>query len=71
MVWEFIRLLKTIIMLKSILKLDGAQILTKNKQKSINGGLVCNNDACIIKNGLSTCYRTKCNGIVYDAYCCS
>jgi len=27
-------------MLKKILKLDGAQELTKNEQKSINGGLI-------------------------------
>jgi len=29
------------IMLKNILKLDGAQELTKNKQKSIKGGYAC------------------------------
>jgi hypothetical protein len=57
-------------MLKNILKLEGAQKLSKNEQKSINGGLICNNDACIIQYGLYTCYRTKCNGIVYDASCC-
>jgi hypothetical protein len=28
-------------MLKNILKLDGAQKLTKNEQKSIKGGLAC------------------------------
>ena len=28
-------------MLKSILKLEGAQKLTKNEQKSIKGGLAC------------------------------
>jgi hypothetical protein len=58
-------------MLKNILKLDGTQKLTKDEQKTINGGLVCNNDACIRQNGLNTCYRTKCNSIVYDADCCS
>jgi len=28
-------------MLKNILKLDGAQELSKNEQKAINGGLAC------------------------------
>jgi hypothetical protein len=28
-------------MLKNILKLEGAQKLTKNEQKSINGGIAC------------------------------
>jgi hypothetical protein len=31
-------------MLKNILKLDGAQELSKNEQKSIKGGLACNVD---------------------------
>lgn len=35
-------------MLKNILKLDGAQQLSKNEQKSINGGRAyCNNGAGI------------------------
>jgi len=36
-------------MLKNILKLDGAQQLTKNEQKSINGGLPtgCDKPGCI------------------------
>ena len=33
-------LIKAITMLKNILKLEGAQKLTKNEQKSINGGRV-------------------------------
>jgi hypothetical protein len=33
------KLIKTITMLKNILKLEGAQKLTKNEQKSINGGI--------------------------------
>jgi len=36
--WGINQILKTIIMLKIILKLEGAQELTKNEQKSINGG---------------------------------
>jgi hypothetical protein len=35
------KLIKTRTMLKSILKLEGAQKLTKNEQKSIKGGLAC------------------------------
>ena len=31
-------------MLKNILKLEGAQKLTKNEQKSIKGGLACIDD---------------------------
>jgi len=31
-------------MLKNILKLEGAQELSKNEQKSISGGLACNID---------------------------
>ena len=54
-------------MLKNILNLEGAQKLTKNEQKSINGGVVCNNDACII----NTCYRTVCNSVKKDMSCCS
>jgi hypothetical protein len=33
------KLIKIIIMLKKILKLEGTQKLTKNEQKSINGGI--------------------------------
>jgi hypothetical protein len=46
------KLLKTIIMLKNILKLEGAQKLTKNEQKNISGGWVpppggfCPNGSC-------------------------
>jgi hypothetical protein len=37
--WGIFKLIKTITMLKNILKLEGAQKLNKNEQKSINGGL--------------------------------
>jgi hypothetical protein len=53
-------------MLKNILKLDGAQKLSKNEQKSISGGLVCQTaDICI-----SNCRRSKCNGSYFDSSCC-
>ena len=32
-------------MLKNILNLEGAQKLTRNEQKSINGGVACSTDA--------------------------
>jgi hypothetical protein len=38
MIGVLTKLMKTIIMLKNILKLEGTQKLTKNEQKSINGG---------------------------------
>jgi hypothetical protein len=38
--WGITKLIKTIIMLKNILKLKGAQKLSKNEQKSIKGGNV-------------------------------
>jgi len=38
MIGVLINFLKTIIMLKNILKLEGAQKLTKKEQKKINGG---------------------------------
>jgi hypothetical protein len=41
--WGINQILKTIIMLKNILKLEGAQKLTKGEQKSINGGNVKDN----------------------------
>jgi hypothetical protein len=43
------KLMKTIIMLNNILKLEGAQKLTKNEQKSINGaGLRCYGSEIVI-----------------------
>jgi hypothetical protein len=49
-------------MLKKILKLDGAQKLTKNEQKSINGGLynLCK-DLCFDPNDGKKCI--KCSDI--------
>jgi hypothetical protein len=38
MIGVLTKLIKTIIMLKNILELEGAQKLTKNEQKSIKGG---------------------------------
>jgi hypothetical protein len=38
MIGVLTKLIKTIIMLKNILKLEGTQKLTKNEQKSVNGG---------------------------------
>jgi hypothetical protein len=58
-------------MLNNILNLDGAQVLTVSEQKSISGGLICQGEICIISEGLATCYRSKCNGKVYDPSCCS
>ena len=53
-------------MLKNILKLDGAQKLSKNEQKSINGGVVkaytCKDLVCPagmhceLSNGIPGCY---------------
>jgi hypothetical protein len=39
MIGVLTKLLNLYIMLKNILKLEGAQKLSKNEQKSINGGL--------------------------------
>jgi hypothetical protein len=50
--WGIAKLIKTTIMLKNILKLEGTQKLTKNEQKGINGGWVpptggsCPNGTC-------------------------
>ena len=38
-------------MLKNILKLDGAQKLSKNEQKSINGGITQAMAQCMAENG--------------------
>ena len=52
---------KTTVMLKNILKLQGAQKLSKDEQKSINGGstpraTTCGGDgAFIFVNGVKTC----------------
>jgi hypothetical protein len=44
-------------MLKNILKLEGAQKLTKNEQKSINGGGNCRcSPLGIVKPGCKPCY---------------
>ncbi len=57
MIGVLTKLIKTIIMLKNILKLEGAQKLTKNEQKSINGGLTtclergCAAGECCVSTG--------------------
>ena len=38
-------------MLKNILKLEGAQKLSKNEQKSINGGITKAMSDCMLANG--------------------
>jgi hypothetical protein len=51
-------------MLKNILKLDGAQELTKTEQKSIHGGLACRTDDGYCPSG------TKCvNDCRYTDIC--
>ncbi|MEO8515831.1 MAG: hypothetical protein ABI426_03760 [Flavobacterium sp.] len=40
MIEVVIKILKTIIMLKNILNLEGTQKLTKNEQKNIQGGMI-------------------------------
>ncbi|HLF50704.1 hypothetical protein [Flavobacterium sp.] len=54
-------------MLKNILNLEGAQKLTKNEQKSINGGLVVKvcESQCLSNvecSGGAYCQITVCNG---------
>jgi hypothetical protein len=55
-------------MLKNILKLESAQKLTKNEQKSINGGAYwpsyCNWQVCADPNYLNDPFLRKCK-----AYC--
>jgi hypothetical protein len=47
-------------MLKNILKLEGAQKLTKNEQKNISGGIhVCAIDGCINPEYYCTKYGCK------------
>jgi hypothetical protein len=54
MIGALTKLIKTIIMLKNILKLEGAQKLTKNEQKAIKGGIhICYSDGC--SNGRYCC----------------
>jgi hypothetical protein len=50
-------------MLKNILKLDGAQKLTKNEQKSIKGGLACVGGVCPRSSGTYCCYAGSDEGI--------
>ena len=51
-------------MLKNILKLEGAQKLTKNEQKSINGGIKVQPANC-------ACFCYNSNNQKVDAYCFS
>ncbi|MFV8347627.1 hypothetical protein [Flavobacterium sp. ZB4P13] len=55
-------------MLKNILKLEGAQKLTKNEQKVIKGGVwypaYCNPTVCADPNYLNDSFLRKCK-----AYC--
>ena len=51
-------------MLKNILKLEGAQELTKNEQKSIKGGLACRTDDGWCPSGTICCYND-----MYDGLC--
>jgi hypothetical protein len=52
-------------MLKNILKLEGAQKLTRNEQKSINGGLACRSDNGSCPAGYCSATRPNSNGIWY------
>jgi hypothetical protein len=49
------KLIKTIAMLKNILKLEGAQELTRSEQKTISGGKI----QCKV-NGVCTQYGLQC-----------
>jgi hypothetical protein len=51
MIGVLTKLIKTIIMLKNILKLEGAQKLTKNEQKSIKGAgaPICDDGYCAVR----------------------
>jgi hypothetical protein len=51
-------------MLKNILKLDGAQKLTKNEQKSIKGGVNPSEPIC----GFVIWNATEIRCLAYDAY---
>jgi hypothetical protein len=59
MIGVLTKLIKTIIMLKNILKLEGAQELTKNEKKSIKGSYapLCDEGLCAVRvreNGIMT-----------------
>jgi len=51
-------------MLKNILKLDGAQKLSKNEQKSINGGITPTT-GCSVGGTRSNINSCLCNGGLY------
>ncbi|WP_395058069.1 hypothetical protein [Flavobacterium sp.] len=58
-------------MLKNILKLDGAQKLTNNEQKSINGGMTraCSNAiaaGCVVNVSAAACFAAE---GVYNSAC--
>lgn len=66
--------IKTKIMIKNVLKLEDAQKLTNNEQKSINGGLIyacktgsgytgqsCSNDSDCIGPNSPFCFKGCCN----------
>jgi hypothetical protein len=46
--WELTKLKKIVIMLKNILKLEGAQKLTAKEKKSIIGGGSCDRIHCAV-----------------------
>jgi len=59
-------------MKKSILNLEGAQELTKNEQKSINGGAGRTPELCLTQDGtpLFICYPPlRCKGTIDAPYC--
>jgi hypothetical protein len=61
-------------MLKNILKLDGAQQLSKNEQKQVNGGITkrcsdfLNTCSNVVKSTRSACNTS--GGVFCDTYCC-
>jgi hypothetical protein len=62
------KLIKTIIMLKNILKIEGTHKLTKNEQKEINGGRVwcaCNQVSLGWYSDAGTC-MTACKKYVQE-----
>jgi hypothetical protein len=54
------KLIKNIIMLKNILKLEGAQKLSKNEQKNINGGTYIELDLKCWSSETRTWSRSNC-----------
>jgi len=50
-------------MLKNILKLDGAQELSKNELISIKGGLACRTDDGYCPSGSICCYNDQWYGL--------